>query len=139
MKLGILRRITLAAAFVLIVVGLILNTGTGTLSSFGWQVIATICPLGSLESLIASKTIFPRALIVLGLAIIFVFVFGKVFCSWLCPISPVRNLLDSITRRLKKGVAKQEALPAGKQETLPANRQEALPAKPQEKELAEGG
>jgi ferredoxin-type protein NapH len=94
-------------AFVLITIGLILNTGAGTLSSLGWQALATICPLGTLESMVASKTIFPRALIVLGLAVIFLIVFGKVFCSWLCPVSPIRNLLDLIARKRLKLTAKQ--------------------------------
>jgi ferredoxin-type protein NapH len=107
MKLSILRKVTLTLAFVLIAIGLILNTGAGTLSSFGWQALATICPLGALESMIASKTIFPRALIVLGLAVVFVVIFGKVFCSWLCPVAPVRSLLDFIARKRARAGAKR--------------------------------
>jgi ferredoxin-type protein NapH len=103
MKLSVLRRITLALAFVLIVIGLILNIGAGTLSSFGWQAIAAICPLGGLESMLAGKTIFPRALIVLVLTALFVAVFGKAFCSWLCPVSPLKSLLSFIERKRKKG------------------------------------
>jgi ferredoxin-type protein NapH len=106
MKLSVLRKITLALAFVLIVIGLILNIGAGTLSSFGWQAIAAICPLGGLESMIASKTIVPRALIVLVLAFFFVAFFGKVFCSWLCPVSPLRSLLTIIERKWRKGKSK---------------------------------
>jgi ferredoxin-type protein NapH len=110
MKLSVLRRITLALAFVLIVIGLILNIGAGTLSSFGWQAIAAICPLGGLESMIASKTIFPRALIVLVLTALLVALFGKVFCSWLCPVSPLRSLLDFIERKRKKGKTNSVAI-----------------------------
>ncbi|MDR1185138.1 MAG: 4Fe-4S binding protein [Coriobacteriales bacterium] len=109
MKLSILRRITLALAFVLIVIGLILNIGAGTLSSFGWQAIAAICPLGGLESMIASKTIFPRALVVLVLTALFVALFGKVFCSWICPVSPLRSLLDFMGRKRRKGTVRDVA------------------------------
>jgi ferredoxin-type protein NapH len=92
-KINILRRITLAVAFLAVVVGLVLNAGTGTFSSFGWQAIAAICPLGVLESFVASRTIFPRALIVLVVTAVFVIIFGKAFCSWLCPVVPLRSLL----------------------------------------------
>jgi ferredoxin-type protein NapH len=112
MKLSMARRLLGVIAFVAISIGLILNTGTGTLSSFGWQAIAAICPLGAVESIIASKTIFPRALIVLGLAILFLIVFGKAFCSWLCPVSPIRSLWRFIEkRRGRKSRTERGALP----------------------------
>ena len=92
MKITLIRRITIAVAFVVVVIGLVFDAGTGTFSSFGWQAIAAICPLGSLESFLASRTIFPRALIVLAVALLLVVVFGKVFCSWFCPVVPLRSL-----------------------------------------------
>jgi len=101
-KISRLRKITIAAAFVLVIVGLLFNTGTGTLSSFGWQEIAAICPLGVVEVFLASKTIIPRALIVLGLIILFVAVFGKVFCAWLCPVPPLKGLLGKIGKKVPK-------------------------------------
>lgn len=107
MKISNIRKITIAAAFVLVIVGLIFNTGTGTLSSFGWQQIAAICPLGVVEGFLASKTIFGRALVVLGIAILFVAVFGKVFCSWLCPVPPLKGLIDKIGK--KKPRSKKES------------------------------
>jgi ferredoxin-type protein NapH len=102
MKLRYLRWITLAAAFVIVTVGLVLNTSLGTLSSFGWQAIATICPLGAIESLLASKAIFLRALIVLAVVVVLTIVFGKVFCAWVCPVTPVRSLLDMIAKRRRR-------------------------------------
>ena len=97
-----MRKVTVGAAFVLVVVGLIFNTGTGTLSSFGWQAIAAICPLGVVEGFLASKTIFGRALIVLGIAVLFMVVFGKAFCSWLCPVPTLSELVEKITKRKTK-------------------------------------
>jgi ferredoxin-type protein NapH len=109
-KLKWIRRGSLALAFLLACVGLILNTGTGTLSSLGWQAIATICPLGVLESTLASKTIFPRALIVLGLTVIFLIIFGKVFCAWVCPVAPVRSLQHIIEKRRKSNAEEPKAV-----------------------------
>ncbi|MDR3315578.1 MAG: 4Fe-4S binding protein [Coriobacteriales bacterium] len=91
MKLSLLRRITLVAVVLLAVAGLIWHLGIGSLSSFGWQYIASICPLGAVEIFLASQTIFPRALIALLLVIVLGVLFGKAFCSWLCPIPPLRR------------------------------------------------
>jgi len=91
----------LAAVFVIVSIGLALNTSLGTLSSFGWQAIATICPLGALESLLAAKTIFPRALVVLAVMVLFTIVFGKVFCAWVCPAHPVTRFFDKLLGRLR--------------------------------------
>ncbi|MDR1713715.1 MAG: 4Fe-4S binding protein, partial [Coriobacteriales bacterium] len=87
------RRITIGAVIVLSVAGLLLRLGTGSLSSFGWQEIAAICPLGAIEGFLASRTIFPRALIMLVVIIILGILLGKVFCAWLCPVPPLRRLL----------------------------------------------
>jgi len=102
MKISIVRWVVLAACFVAISVGLIMNTSLGTLSSFGWQAIATICPLGAIESFLAGKAVFLRALIVLAAAVVLVIVFGKAFCAWICPVAPVRSLLTIIKARFGK-------------------------------------
>ncbi|MDR1014594.1 MAG: 4Fe-4S binding protein [Coriobacteriales bacterium] len=102
MKAGVVRRIVLAAAFVSITAGIVLNTGAGTLSSFGWQAIAAICPLGVLEGIVAGGTLFPRALVVLGVTVVLVALFGKAFCSWVCPVAPVRALRRLIGRKRRE-------------------------------------
>jgi ferredoxin-type protein NapH len=105
MKFKQIRRITLSAAIVLAIIGLILHTGTGSLSSFGWQFIAAICPLGAVEGFLASRSIFAHALVMLGFVIIAGILLGKFFCSWLCPIPPLRRLFSP--RRTKKHVTSE--------------------------------
>ena len=84
------------------------KTGLGTLSSFGWQDIAVLCPLGALGTMLASKTVVPRAVISLVLAFLAILVFGRAFCGWICPVpvwSKVRNLFtrqDARKRPAKK-------------------------------------
>jgi ferredoxin-type protein NapH len=90
------------------------HTGTGTLSSFGWEYIATICPLGGVEAFLASHSIFPRALMALVVVIILGMLLGKFFCSWLCPIPPLRDLLkrkrgESIEPTVERYPAKESA------------------------------
>ena len=111
MKIQYARWVVLAAVFAMVTIGLVLNTNLGTLSSFGWDAIAYICPLGVLESLLASKSIFLRALIVLAVVIVFVVMLGKVFCAWVCPVAPLRSLRGMILRKLGKRDERREDKP----------------------------
>ena len=85
-----LRVAAMLLFFALVLVGLATNLAPGTPSSFGFGSIAAICPLGSLEVLIASKTFIPLAVASLACLIIIAFVLGKVF--WVCPV-PLSLLL----------------------------------------------
>ena len=79
-------------------VGFTLNYGTGSISSLGWEDIAIICPLGAISSMLASKTFIPRAAIALIFALVFVLVFGRAFCSWVCPVPVVSKLRDAFKK-----------------------------------------
>ncbi len=85
------RTIVRLVLFLLVIVGLFVGIGWGSFSSFGWDAIAYICPLGVLETFVASHTIIPRAALA-GLCILIVFVLlGRVFCSWACPVPPLQH------------------------------------------------
>ena len=90
-KFTIARRITLSLVAVVVLIGLFLNTGSGTPSSFGWQAIAYSCPLGILETYLASWILLPRSLIALIVCVLAVILLGKVFCAWICPVPPLRK------------------------------------------------
>ena len=109
-KFTIARTITLSAVVVLVLVGLFFNSGTGTLSSFGWREIAAICPLGILESYLASWTFIPRMIVVLIIFVIAGIVLGKVFCAWLCPVPPLRKFFTF--EKGKSIFSKTKELPA---------------------------
>ncbi|MDR0513802.1 MAG: 4Fe-4S binding protein [Coriobacteriaceae bacterium] len=127
MKIRTLRWIVLAATFIVIATGLVLNTNQGTISSFGWQAIAAICPLGAIESILASKGVFPRALVVLLLTAGLVVVFGKAFCAWVCPIAPVRAFTEWMGRRKTRAATRrQEAAPALEREATQAQENAAV-------------
>ena len=91
MKISTIRKITISLVFVVVLISFFANTGSGALSSLGWDAIAYICPLGILESYLASWTFLPRSFIALIICIGVVILLGKVFCAWLCPVPPIRR------------------------------------------------
>ena len=93
MKITTARRITLTAVPIIVLISLIFHTGTGNISSLGWEAIAYICPLGILETWVASWTFIPRSIVALIIVIGLVILLGKVFCAWICPIPPIRKFL----------------------------------------------
>jgi len=86
------RVLTAGIGFLLVAAGLLWNTGLGTHSSFGWDAVATICPVGFLESLLAGGSGAARGILSAVILIVLVLVFGRAFCGWLCPVPLVRRL-----------------------------------------------
>jgi len=99
LKPSVIRGCTIGAVFVVVAIGLAFHTGTGTLSSMGIGIVASICPLGALESFFGTWAFVPRAVIVLVVVIVAVFLVGESFCSWICPVPPLRQFLK--TRKVK--------------------------------------
>lgn len=91
MKTSVLRFLTVSIFVILVLTGLLFNTGFGTLSSFGIGAISEICPIGALESLLASKTLIPRVLVGLFVFFLVCLVLGRIFCGWLCPVPWLRK------------------------------------------------
>ncbi len=99
------RALTCAAVFVLVLVGLLFHTGTGTLSSAGVGAIASVCPLGQLEVFLAGKNANAHMVIVFVAMVLLVVCGGRAFCAWLCPIPPIVRFF----RRPRKGSGEQQA------------------------------
>lgn len=85
--------------------GFALSGRVGTLSAFGWEDIALLCPLGALGAMLASKLLIPRAVISLAVALVVVLLVGRAFCAWVCPIPLVQRLRDVFSP--KKGKAQR--------------------------------
>ena len=102
-KSSTLRAIVILAVLVVVAIGYFTQVGIGNLSGFGWDVFAAICPLGYLESLVASKTFVPRALISFVLIVAAVLILGRVFCAWICPMPLWQRWIPGLKRK-KKGV-----------------------------------
>ncbi len=108
-KTSTLRGLVAAGVFVVVGVSLACATGTGTISSFGYNAVAAICPLGALESFFGSWSFVPRAFIALiGVGLIAYFT-GKAFCSWICPVPHVQNLFKTKKRRAREQAERDHA------------------------------
>lgn len=118
MKIAPIRYAIGAFVFIAVAIGIVVNAGGGTLSGFGIADIVALCPLGSLEIMLASKTFVPIAAVSLVVAVVLVFIFGKAFCSWICPASFARELKDSLGR--KKFLRAKETSDRGVEASEPA-------------------
>lgn len=103
-----LRTIVAAVVFVILCSGLIVGMSFGTLSGFGWETVSALCPLGAITTMLATKTLVPRAVISVVIMAVLVFVVGRAFCGWICPV-PVLERIRVFFRSPKKRKAMKEA------------------------------
>ena len=94
-----LRTIIPLAVIAVVAVGFATHVGVGTLSAIGWQDISLLCPLGALMTMIATKTMIPRAVISVVIAIALILLFARAFCGWVCPCPWCRRSAASSRRR----------------------------------------
>lgn len=130
--------VALALVIGLTVAGLLLNTGTGIVCSAGIGIIASICPLGALETLLGAKSVNLHWITCAAVVLVLAIVFGKAFCSWGCPVPWLQRFFSG--KKKTKGaeagacrdIAPQDegAHGAGAQgeQAVPANGQDAAAA-----------
>ena len=120
MKSSKLRTVIAVIVFVVLCVGLIAQIGFGTLSGFGWDTIVALCPLGAITTMIATRMVVPRAVVSIVVMAILVFVVGRAFCGWVCPVpllERIKNFFRSPKKRKKAAAAvRNEALSIAKSE-----------------------
>lgn len=110
MKSKKLRTIISVLIILAVSAGYFFHAGIGTLSAIGWRDISILCPVGALTAMLASRTIIPKALISLALALAGVLLLGKAFCGWICPVPIVEKLRDAFgigQKKSKRAAAKQ--------------------------------
>ena len=120
MKKSTVRAIIALVITLVIAIGYFTTLGIGTLSGFGIDAYSLLCPLGYLESLLASKTFVPRALISFVCIVLIVIVLGRVFCAWVCPVPFLQKIFPGFK---KKNVAKnpgQDGVSALDEDAKPA-------------------
>ena len=109
MKTKTLRAVIPVAVGVVVAIAFAAHIDIGAPSGFGWGDIALLCPLGALAAMVASKTLIPRAVIALVIAIVLILIFGRAFCGWVCPI-PVTRKIPSLFKGKKKAPAASKAM-----------------------------
>lgn len=97
-----LRVIIPLAVLALAGIGFVAHTGFGNLSALGWSSVSLLCPLGALGTMLASKTVVPRALISLAIAVVAIIILGRAFCAWVCPVPVVSKLRGAFSKQPKK-------------------------------------
>lgn len=98
-RIRVARTAVVIAILVVYGIGVVLNTGLGSLSAFGVGGFAAICPLGALETMIAGRIVLPLPLIAIAAAVIGAVLFGRAFCSWICPVPLTRKLVTNKQER----------------------------------------
>lgn len=94
-----LRTIIPLAVIAVIGVGFATHVGVGTLSAIGWQDISLLCPLGALATMIATKTLLPRAVISIVIALALILLFARAFCGWICPVPVVSKIRGIFSKK----------------------------------------
>jgi ferredoxin-type protein NapH len=126
MKKSKLRTYVALAICLIVAVGYVINTGLGTISAFGWSDISLLCPLGSLTALLAQKTLLPRVLIALVIAVVGMVLLGRFFCGWICPIPLIQKIPNLFRPKSKqKNDLVQKECAAGKEKTACDNAKKA--------------
>ena len=102
------RLAVLTGAFLLILVNPFLNYFLhfnfiqGWYQSFGLGSLWFVSPLEGLESLLIAKSVFLPSLIGMAIPVTIALFLGRVFCSWVCPISFILELFDRIRKIVER-------------------------------------
>ena len=93
------RALVFAFVVGLVAVGLAFHTGTGTPSSFGFDAIAALCPLGALETMLGAREVMLHPLLLLAAMLAAIALLGKAFCAWMCPAPWLQRLIKPSKRK----------------------------------------
>jgi len=86
-----LRLITATVLILVILAGTVTNFVCGNTCSLDIFGISFTCPLGFLQTTLASRTFVPEAWISVGLVVVATILLGRFFCAWLCPTPLVKT------------------------------------------------
>jgi len=105
---GTRRRLLLGGAFLLLLINPLLHYYFGITFIQGWYQslgigeLHLVSPLEGLESMLVTRQLHVPALIGMAIPLLLAVLLGRVFCSWICPISFLAELMAGIRQRLSK-------------------------------------
>ncbi len=102
MKVRNLRALVATFVVLAVAIGYVTVTGLGNVCAAGVGLVSSICPVGALSALLASKTLIPRTLVALAVVAVLILIFGRAFCAWICPIPLVQRWLPDHRRRAQE-------------------------------------
>jgi len=80
------RNLVILAVMLFVTIGYFAYKPIGNLSAIGWSWVSLICPLGALEAWLAGWTLVPQSVISFIIYVVLIILFGRIFCSWICPM-----------------------------------------------------
>ncbi|SDP53191.1 4Fe-4S binding protein [Desulforhopalus singaporensis] len=98
------RLLTLGGAFLLVVINpfvtyyLHFTFVQGWYQSLGIGSLWFVSPLEGLESLLISKSFYGPSLVGMAVPVLVALFLGRVFCSWICPVSFILEVQDRIRK-----------------------------------------
>jgi ferredoxin-type protein NapH len=98
------RLTVLSGAFLLILINPFLNYFLhfnfiqGWYQSFGFGRLWFVSPLEGLESLLLTKSLYLPSIIGMAIPVLIALFLGRVFCSWVCPVSFILELFDRLRK-----------------------------------------
>ncbi|MGB3209552.1 MAG: 4Fe-4S binding protein [Desulforhopalus sp.] len=98
----------LTGAFLLILINpflnyyLHINFIQGWYQSFGLGGLWFVSPLEGLESLVLTKSLYLPSLIGMAIPVLIALLLGRVFCSWVCPVSFFLELIERLRKRITR-------------------------------------
>ena len=111
-----LRRLLLSAAFLLLIVNPLVNYYLGITFVQGWYQSLGIgelritSPLEGLESLLVTRQVAMPTLIGMLVPLVLALLLGRVFCSWVCPISFLAETLAVVRHAVTRRTAVRDRL-----------------------------
>ncbi|GAB6192836.1 4Fe-4S binding protein [Desulfocastanea catecholica] len=102
------RLAVLSGAFLLILINPFLNYFLqfnfiqGWYQSFGLGSLWFVSPLEGLESMLIAKSVSLPSLIGMAIPVMIALFLGRVFCSWVCPISFILELFDRVRKAVER-------------------------------------
>lgn len=110
-----IRLIVLLGAFLIVLVNPFINYFLhnnflqGWYQSIGIGALWFVSPLEGLESLLITKAVYMPSLIGMIIPLTLALLMGRVFCSWICPVTFILELFD----RIRKFISKKKYLQNG--------------------------
>ena len=107
-RYNFLRRVVLTGSFLLIVVNPLFvfyfdfSFIQGWYQSLGIGNLWFVSPLEGLERFLVTRSLHVPILVGMLLPLLLAFLLGRVFCSWICPISFFNELFESVRRKISK-------------------------------------
>jgi ferredoxin-type protein NapH len=104
-KVRTLRYITITILILVVLAGTVTTFACGNTCSLDLFGVSFTCPLGFLQTTLASRSFVPEAWVSVGLVVLASILLGRFFCAWLCP-TPLLKAFFAANSKPKPGTPK---------------------------------